>query len=336
MKNIKILRTKDEVDKYVYNLWQTDEFRAAHKDPNSWVNTIVSYFTMHPRFFADMSEDSIEYSHFYSWMNVITHRYHYTNPYLHDLYYLHEISHCSTMKWDGKIDFYVWAEKMHANEFMSALSSEVFIYFFMKKEGRDIRSKTFDHEIWADRFKYDADKWKWLTPSHIWRHWYDPCIGSVNLTNYSVRYNIPQPAQEIVARRKVAIQGFGVDKEKDFVEFQVSRYAHQNYLWSEVWRENYRKIETNMCEFMYICNNQSDKRDQALDTYLEFLTNNSTGGIPFRLEAMIFADIAKQGNKIYGNLLLLGNNFTKIKEKITQDYHSDEMGDGYSKYGTII
>jgi hypothetical protein len=144
MKNLKVIMDKKSIDDYVLNLWSTEEFKKSHLDPDGYINKIINEFSEYPRFFADMSDEKIEKSQFYSFFNILIHRT-YSNKTIQDLYYLHEIIHISTMLYYSKIDFNAWLDKMISNEMEASLESEVFVY-----ENLDIRKKSFDFEIWYD------------------------------------------------------------------------------------------------------------------------------------------------------------------------------------------
>ncbi len=288
MKDLQIV-PRCNVPSFVRNLWQTDEFKEAHDDFGSFVHDMVVRLAKYPRTFFTPTED-IEHGHFTTWMGFISLRDHYTNPYIHDLYLLHELTHLSTMPYfPGKVDFDTWYLKMQENELHSALASEVFIYFFMMQEGRDIRHKTFEHEIWADRF------------SHLWT----TGIG-VNLSNYLEKF------EQIVSARRTVMHGFGVnpdaspDNPKEWAAYQISRFAKQNYEWATVWRENYRIVENGMFHMMEQIDKVGiyvGKDEEIFGNYQRwYLTRFHEKAIYFRDEAVAFDEMFKRNNSVFGNL----------------------------------
>lgn len=143
MKIVEVLVTPQQVAKYIYNLWATKEFRESHKN-NGFIAKIVELYSKYPRLVADMTDENVEHSQFYSWFNILMKRT-YQNPYIQDLYYLHELYHIATMPYSGAYSFEKWGEKMLDNEMNASLSSEVLVYHYLP-----IRQKTFNFEIWYD------------------------------------------------------------------------------------------------------------------------------------------------------------------------------------------
>lgn len=146
MQKIIPLKSPNEIDDYLYNLWQTSEFKKSHKDSNSYIYSWIKDFTKYPRFFAQMSNEHIERAHFTPWFNVIYFRS-YSNPYIHDLYLLHEIIHLVTLQYQTD-SWSNWRQKMFDNEMITSLYTEVEIYNHLP-----IRDKSFTDSIWADKIK---------------------------------------------------------------------------------------------------------------------------------------------------------------------------------------
>lgn len=147
MRNLISLHTPREINQFVFDIWQTDIFRASHQDPYGYINHWVSRFAGAPRLYFEMSKPHIEHSHFTPWYNAIHFR-HYDNPAIHDLFHFHEMVHITTLTYNPHLTFEAWADKMVANEQRTALESEVMIYH----ELPGLRALSFDFEIWADRF----------------------------------------------------------------------------------------------------------------------------------------------------------------------------------------
>lgn len=147
VKNLKFLVEKEAIQNHVYSLWQSEAFKKSHLELDGHINKLVKKFSEFPRFFADMSDPSIEKSQFYSYFNILMYRT-YHNKVIQDLYYLHEIMHMTTMPYDSKMSFNEWLEKMIANEMEASIESEVLIYKHLP-----IRGQSFNFEIWYDSLK---------------------------------------------------------------------------------------------------------------------------------------------------------------------------------------
>ena len=290
MKDV-IVIPRVQVHPFIGQLWRTQEFQDAHGEVGSYVHNMVAKLALYPRAFFVPTED-IEHGHFTTWMGFISLRQQYTNPYIHDLYLLHEISHLATMDYHSECaDFNTWYLKMQENELFAALSSEVFIYFFMAKEGRPIRDKTFDHKIWADRFLFDD-------LSHY---------SGFDLENYKQYFNY------IISARRTVMYGFGVNApgnggDIDWEEYQVSRFAAQNYQWATLWRNHYHYVEQGMSEMMQLTKGVTPYRQRTDEGVFEhyvqkYLEPHAEDGIYFRNLAAEFDEVFKRNNAQFGNLV---------------------------------
>lgn len=148
MHSLQIVKPK-EVNSFIFNLWKTLEFKLEHKNPKGFLQPYLKTMTEHPRFFCQMSDVYTERAHFTPWFNIITLR-DYENDYIHDLYLLHEIIHLTTLNYINQ-SWTLWRKKMFDNEMFTSLITEVEIYKLMP-----IRSKSFNHIIWADEISYSS------------------------------------------------------------------------------------------------------------------------------------------------------------------------------------
>ena len=262
MKNVTPLITPDEIHRYVYRLWKTDEFRANH-DGKGMVFDLVDRFSRAPRLFADMSDAMLETPHFSAWWNVISRRETYAKPAIHDLYYLHEIIHAATIAHVPEISFESFQQKMSANELDTSVTTEILVYF----EIPDLRDKAFEHDIYADRFLGDRS---------FRRFWSDDPEGATAYLRES--------------RRDVM---FGKRSETlDPIEAAIHLYASQNTQWQMVWKIRYGEVEQAMGEFERMARERD--RAAAVEHLLARLGDpRHTRGtdVPFRLEAESFASI---------------------------------------------
>jgi hypothetical protein len=147
MKNLISLATKSDIHDFVGDLWKSEPFRESYRS-RGYVYDQVERFAYLPRLFAEASNDRLERAHFSTWWNVIMLRDDYTNPIIHDLYYLHEMAHAATMPYVPRIGRAAFDEKMQRNELEASVLSEIAVYFDMP----GLRQNSFDHNIYADRF----------------------------------------------------------------------------------------------------------------------------------------------------------------------------------------
>lgn len=158
MKSLDVLTTPKQIDAWLLSKWQTPEFKQAHQNHHSFLKPVVKKFCEHPRFVMEMSDNKIERANFTPWFNLVTLR-EYENPYIHDLFLLHEIGHLISLEYE-LTDFDSWTKKMCDNEMLTSLFTEVEIYDYLP-----IRNKSFKEEIWWDRLpaqynQEDLIKWR--------------------------------------------------------------------------------------------------------------------------------------------------------------------------------
>lgn len=137
------LKTFDERKKFVVSLFKTDLFIKSMND--EWFKQLIHDFCKYPRFIGEYTDQSLEHAHFYSWFNILILRK-YSNLIIQDLYYLHELKHITTLRYDHHQSFADWKHKMIENELGAALFSEVQIYDRIK----GLRALSFNYQIWYD------------------------------------------------------------------------------------------------------------------------------------------------------------------------------------------
>src|SRR5690242_8900722 len=146
MHDLQALVTREEIHAQFKALWRTAEFRESHVAGgyvHGWIERLAEY----PRFIGELTDPRIERAHFSPWWNVLGRRA-YENPAIHDLFYLHEISHMAMLVYEDTMSWEAWAAKMADNEMLASLESETLVYLALPS----LRSKSFDAQIWADRF----------------------------------------------------------------------------------------------------------------------------------------------------------------------------------------
>jgi hypothetical protein len=266
---------QEDLYDYIMDLWSTKEFKTAFANKNSYLRFVLDKFMKYPRGFLN-PHLPIEKGHFTTWMNFIEKR-NYVNKYVQDLYYFHEIAHVAFMEYREYADesFYSWYDKMQNNELLASLSSEVFIYYFMAREGLPIREKTFSFEIWYDSWIDFFSKQKQVT-----------------FENYLEKFD------EILTKRKVISLGF-FDKSANDVEKQIARYAKQNFDWGLIWRENFMRVENVMVEFMIKYDLSGDSL-LAFDVLKREYFSHMKNGVFFYNEAKEFHQVYLENNKKFG------------------------------------
>lgn len=297
LNSLVVLVEEEEIIEFVGNLWKTEQFKSSHANPNGYIRKIVDRFARLPRVFFEMSNPKLENSHFSSWWNAMCLR-DYANPGISDAYYLHEIWHAATMKYDPNMSWPAWYAKMGRNELEASINSEVLVY--LELDG--FREETFNHEIWADRF---ISTYKYVGEQHLSLAWGVSVEDPIRAARISVMQN-PNPY--------------------DFTELQIANYGRQNLAWSAIWKDSRRDIEEHMAQFM-----KSAKIDRAyaarchvawlvtramattekrvaeeggnLEIFVEQILGSNLHGVPFRKEAEDFAKIAKRNKEVFGNHL---------------------------------
>lgn len=256
MKNITVLVEPSEVARYVDSLWQTGMFKNS-----PFVTRVVEEFARLPRIFADMSNPILEKAHFSTWWNVIMRRT-YENPFVHDLYLLHEMYHAARMPYVPGIGKAAFDEKMQRNELEASVLSEIQVYFEMP----GLRAESFKHDIYADRFLNDPKM------QALWAN--DPVVAIETIRTIRRDVMVSKPVEGM-----------------DLTETWIRRFADQNAVFTITWADRYGEIEQRMADFQY---RATEDRQAAIDEHTAWLAaevgSDDTGeGVPFRQEAEIFS-----------------------------------------------
>ena len=261
MQEIKKLITPNEINSFVRSLWKSEQFKSSHDDPAGYINAWTNKFKQFPRIFFKTTDDHIEKGHFTSWMNCIAIR-EYENPVVQDLYYLHEILHATTMPYLNGADFETWRQKIFKNELETSLDSEVLVYFNLP-----IRKESFTFPIWADKF-----------------------LGT------NVDYKTPKFKSFLTSERKKIFEDKNV--LLDPVQLEISRYQKQNEAWSEIWKNNYIQVESQLLLFYETCKTSKETAIDNLERWLMDQIILSKKPYPFENEAKLFSKIYWKEKKI--------------------------------------
>jgi hypothetical protein len=265
MKNLVKLTTVKEIDEFVFRLWKSDLIKESHRS-GGYVWDLVNRFAYLPRMFAEVSNEYLERSHFSTWWNVIMMR-DYENPYINDLYYLHEMTHarrCHT--WTG-IGREAFDEKMQRNELEASVLSEIAIYF----ELPELRKLSFDHSIYADRYLQDEKM------RNLWRTNRDTAVETLRTMRRDVMVSKPE-------------------RDLDVPEEWIRRFNNQNAIYFGIWADRYGDIESRMALFQQTaCDDFEDGRMMAIGFLKKWIEDEAAKDafdhIPFRLEAELFAPV---------------------------------------------
>ncbi len=258
MKDVELLIGRDDVHDFLGGLWRTDLFQTSHEQGGFVFDVVESYASL-PRVAFTMSDERKEHAHFSAWWGAIPHR-DYRSDEVHDLYWLHEITHAAEMVYLPDLSHEGFARKMFDNELLASVTSEIRAYF----ELPGLRARSFDHGIFADRFLEDQElQERWATePRRV--------------------------LAELTARRRDVMYS---DTPADKVEGWIRRFASQNLVWAAIWTRRYDEIERAMVDLR-----RASVRDRrgAIERHVEWLLSDGVGlggEIPFPREAEAFAAV---------------------------------------------
>jgi hypothetical protein len=258
---IKKLVECDETHEYIASLWQTDIFRRSHAE-HGFVHGVVNKFSTMPSFFFKASDENLEKAHFATWWRGIQIR-DYDNPYIHDLYLLHELYHAGDMIFARGLSHDMFKRKMQDNELGASVCSEIEAYFRLP----DLRDKTFSQEIYADRFLNDP------IIQERFKKDSDRLIRELKLY-----------------RQNVMMSDFPSD-HKDRSQFWIKQFSYQNEAWANIWVHRFNDVETALVKMRHLVDD--GKKQEALDKHLEWLLSaeRCQNNIPFAVEATAFAGV---------------------------------------------
>lgn len=197
------LESINEREEFFDNIWSSPVFKS--KKAQFFLTNIKNNFIKFPRYYYQMQDQELERAAFTSWYNVLSLK-DYKNPYIKDLYYLHELSHIATMPYNPQLNFLEWSLKMRENEVMASMLTEVFIYF----EFPELRKHTMNHEIWVDRYLRE------------------PFINMNNTMRFMT----------LMTERHNAYLN-----PKDIVEQELHFFKKFSHLFYKVWKNDFKKIE---------------------------------------------------------------------------------------------
>lgn len=275
MKNLRGIAEKADIVDFIGSLWKTDLFQKAHKTPGSYVRGVVDEYSYLPRLFAESSNDQLERAHFSTWWGVLMLRDDYTNPYIHDLYLLHEMYHAGKMPYIPGISREAFAEKMQRNELEASVMSEIQVYFEMP----ELRALSFPHPIYADKFLND------------------PAMVGLWKQNRSVaRETIRTIRRDIMTAKPVHLM--------DLSETWVRKFTDQNTIWALIWTARFNEVE---CRMAALQERAAYDRVGALAEHQSWLVRecerDPIDHVPFREEAEHFEPFVAANKRAYAKAM---------------------------------
>lgn len=256
MKNFDIIYP-DEMDDFFSSFWRTEEFKNMQKF-NPYFKVWVNKLKEAPIFFFDISHEKGKY-HLTSHMRLIARR-EYDDDYMHDLYYMHELTHCAEFEASTSNDYSLWMNKLNDNELYASIVSEVLVYYFSPS----MIGKTFN-PLWANRFynkdknniNLTIDKFGFFIEKDEENFEEKPIFTLMNFDNAS---SWPKSIQEIISRRK-ELRNITNNENLREDEVTIIQYNLPRYKWIEKWERHYRKID----DLLIGLKNKSISTDAYLD-----------------------------------------------------------------------
>lgn len=253
---------RSEIEQFVLGLWQTEMFRNSQLE-KGFVHDVVSAFAAMPVFFYEASNEHDEKSHFSTWWRGMQRRQ-YDNPYIHDLYSLHEMFHAGDMLFAGGLSHDAFKRKMQDNELGASVCSEIAAYYAFP----NLRPLSFPYEIYADRFLADPlMRTRWEADSS-------------------------RVTREFMMRRQNIMLGDQHQDQDDQPAFWIKNFTYQNEIWANIWIHRYDDVETQMERFRDRV--EAGDRLGALNDHIDWLLSEDVakgGDVPFPDEAHAFSGV---------------------------------------------
>lgn len=299
MKSVIRLAEERDIHEFSRSLFESHHIRRSY-DSGGLVKSVVDRFARRPKFFFFPSDVEKEAPHFSPWWGGIMLR-EYPNKAVQDLYYLHEMEHAGTMPYSPSPahvldDPVTFKNKIRDNEHQASVLSEMTIYC----EIPDLRTETFGHEIFVDRFLFPEGDW--VRPSaDILRRWREE----------------PELLSKELMYARAAVLTSKKTFENDIAAFWLKRFYTQGSAWSKIWtgdpsknRSTGRFGEVERAMVVFRENIDALGRSPALDAHVEWLLSDPVSegtGIPFHTEASEFSKVyASHKEKYFEAIRRLG------------------------------
>jgi hypothetical protein len=262
------LCSRHDINDYVMSLWSDGPIRQSHKS-GGLVQKLVDHFAAVPRYFYEASDKAAEWTHFSAWWGGIL-LGSYDNKAIQDLRYLHEIFHAATMPHIAGINLPTFELKNFRNEREASTFTEMAIYL----ELPELRSLTFDHPIFADRFIFPSGN-RAVPDDKLLSRW---------------RSDRDVVFQELLyARTNVVLADAASIDAADPQIIWLRRYSEQGRHWLNIWQHRFVEVENALAELKSAV--AACDRIGAGKRYFDWLLSDAVCGgtdIPFHQEATAF------------------------------------------------
>jgi len=273
MRDLILLHDPQAIRDKLNSLWRTDCVRKAALTPGHWVFNLVEAYAAKPRIMFIMSEPDIEKSHFTSSFNCLAIR-EYESAGINDVYYIHELSHVTTMVHKKYSDHNEWSDHKCDNEMYATLSSDCLIYFMLP----ELRSETFNWEIWVDRFYYEKIS----------------ISDQPGETNHQFYNRDPAAFAEKLRVLKRGVLEVEDTSTLDPLEEDNYVYELDNRKWCDMWLPHYEELEALLTSFEQELTVDKEKAIQHLSTVLM-----EKDSVPWRDMAWTWSEYYKEKQHIY-------------------------------------
>lgn len=282
--NYNLLKSLFQTDLFLGELDRARDLVWGCEPPHNLVVKVMAEMLRKPLVVFEYDDYDLESSHFTSMMGMIGKRSHYTNPYVNDLYYLHEIAHAATMPYGKAKNIQEFHRMTGLNELFAATLTEVYVY----KLYPELRQKTFDFPIWVDEYMTEDFQKN----------------ESFSMKDFGVNY---EDTVFIwwVSHRFSCIRN---PNYLNLTEMQIAAYAEQNAAWTQVWAKSWKVVMDEMVSYhkAYTEASTSKEKSVVVDAHLSwirshYLPNDVT---PFQREAEAFAVVLKDTKRRMGNIAL--------------------------------
>jgi hypothetical protein len=255
---------RENTGHFYKGLFETSLAQQQLGRPGSIFESIITPLSNLPLIITPQgnSEDEVKRFSYTSRFKVITLRdQFYDNPYITDLYYLHELGHALTLQPSPHLDFQHWKKLTEGNEISNSLATEVLIYFDIP----ELRKKTIKEEIWVDKF---------LTNKVL--------LSQDHSCNLDLFNNHRQEFMKKISFFYLRSYCRGMNRIQDENEKWMVYYREKTKKWHAIWQDLYPEAETMIKRY-------SEAVDSPQD-YLEWLERNTQQNVLFYEPAFKYAN----------------------------------------------
>lgn len=216
----------------------------------------------------------------------------YPNPHMQDLYFLHELWHRKTLVHKPGRTWLQWTKDLINSELESSLMSECFVYLFLPQ----LRRRTFQHEIWVDRF--------------------------LSVVSPDTIELAPERIRDCQRRiREGRLQAINNPRYDDYLEHQIWNYGRQNMQFCRIWGQQagvgptpkvsaFRLIDERMSKPNWTEGHLEWLLEHTNEMIIGLLVRERSGGLdpersmPFPFQAEAFGEVYDRSVEQFGNAVL--------------------------------